>query len=122
MPSTVQLDTGTRTAATFSGQYANSIWLAAVSGAGFVYDAGIDRFVIFIDDGFLYTISYVSDSNWQVDRMTLSGTAPTAGHSNATAGGGGQVGVWGRMQYVPNLHGICIIQAYDKPAYFVRTT
>jgi hypothetical protein len=35
--------------------------------------------------------------------------------------GGGQEGIWPRMQYVPNLHGICILQAYDKPAYFVRT-
>ncbi len=84
-----------------------------------VYDPGIDKFLLFQDDGFIYTITYVSASEWSVDRLPLTGVAPAVGASGIHSGG--SCAVWGRMQYVPNLRGVCIIQAYNKPAYFVRT-
>jgi hypothetical protein len=59
----------------------------------------------------------VSAADWSVDRMALKGTAPDAMHS----AGPGLPAIWGRMQYVPTLDGVCIIQAYDRPAYFVKT-
>ena len=84
-----------------------------------VYDPGIDKFLLFQDDGFIYALGYVSRSEWSVDRLTLSGTPPVVRASGIHSGG--PCAVWGRMQYIPNLGGVCIIQAYNKPAYFVRT-
>jgi len=77
----------------------------------------LNKFLLFQDDVFLYTITQLSLSNWVVDRLPLSGTPPIAGHSAAL----GYPAIWGRMQYVPNLKGVCIIQAADRPAYFVKT-
>ncbi len=87
--------------------------------AGFVYDSGLDKFLLFQDDGFIYTITYVSKSEWSVDRLALAGTSPVVGASSIHSGG--PCAIWGRMQYVPKLRGVCIIQAYNKPAYFVKT-
>jgi hypothetical protein len=77
----------------------------------------LNKFLLFQDDGFLYTITKVSIANWAVNRLALTGVPPTVGHSARV----GYPAIWGRMQYVPNLKGVCIIQAPDKPAYFVKT-
>jgi hypothetical protein len=82
-----------------------------------VFDSVLNKFLLFQDDGFLYTITKVSIANWAVDRLALSGLPPAVMHS----AGPGRPAIWGRMQYVPNLKGVCIIQAPDRPAYFVKT-
>jgi hypothetical protein len=116
-PTTINLGTGVWTDAVFSGPFAS--WIMGYYGAGFVYDSRLGKFLLFQDDGFIYTITYVSDSEWSVDRLALSGTPPIVRASGIHSGG--PCAVWGRMQYVSNLGGVCIIQAYDQPAYFVRT-
>ncbi len=115
------LTTRTRLAnAKLTGPFASSVAAKALDGMGLVYDPGLDKFVYFQDDGFLYTITRVSPTAYSVDRMTLAGTPPAV-LGSGVHNGGGYVGVWSRMQYIPRLRGVCIIQAYDRPAYFVRT-
>jgi hypothetical protein len=99
------------------GTLAASIRIGAYYAAGIVFDPVLNKFVLFQDDGHLYTISKATASTWNVERMALSGVAPQTLHSSF----GYMPAIWGRMQYVPNLKGICIVQAYDRPAYFVRT-
>ena len=117
VPVAINLATGTATVATFSGPYAAAVSVGGYYAAGLVFDSVLNKFLLFQDDGFLYTITQLSLSNWSVDRLPLSGTPPAAGHSAAV----GYPAIWGRMQYVPNLKGVCIVQAADKPAYFVKT-
>ena len=50
---------------------------------------------------------------------TTTGTPPPAYKSHVS--GYPYIFIWGRMQYVPNLKGVCIIQAGNQPAYFVKT-
>jgi hypothetical protein len=118
-PGTVDLATGRWTDAVFSGPFASGISVKQYDGPGLVYDPGLGRFLWFQDDGFLYAITYVSAGEYSVERMTLAGTPPTVLASGVHNGG---VGIWSRMQYVPRLRGVCIIQAYNRPAYFVRTS
>ena len=82
-----------------------------------MFDSVLNKFLLFQDDGFLYTITKVSLGSWAADRLALTGSPPAAMHSASV----GYPAIWGRMQYVPNLKGVCIIQAYDRPAYFVKT-
>jgi hypothetical protein len=99
------------------GRYADAINIGGYFAAGLVFDRGLGKFLLYQDDGYLYAISRASDRTWLVDRLSLTGTPPQSGHS----AGPGLVAIWGRMQYVPNLKGVCIIQGYDRPAYFVKT-
>lgn len=117
-PVTIDLATGAWTDAAFSGPFASAIATYTYS-VGLVYDIVLKKFLLFQDDGFIYTITFVSKSEWSVDCLALTGISPVAGASGVHSGG--PCAVWGRMQYVPNLRGVCIIQAYNKPAYFVRT-
>jgi len=116
-PATIDLGSGAWTDAVFSGPFASVIM--GYYAAGFVYDFGLGKFLLFQDDGFIYTVTYVSKMEWSVDRLTLAGAAPVVGASSIHSGA--PCAVWGRMQYVPNLRGVCIVQAYNKPAYFVKT-
>jgi hypothetical protein len=113
----IDLGSGSATEGKLVGPLAGSIRIGAYYAAGIVYDPNLKKFVLFQDDGHLYTIDRATTSTWQVERMALSGAAPQTLHSS----GGYMPAIWGRMQYVPNLKGICILQAYDRPAYFVRT-
>jgi hypothetical protein len=113
----INLANGAATTGTLVGALASSIRVGAYYAAGLVFDQGLKKFVLFQDDGHLYTIAKASATTWNVERLALSGVAPQTLHSSA----GYMPAIWGRMQYVPNLKGICIIQAYDRPAYFVRT-
>jgi len=117
VPVAINLATGAAAVGSFTGPYAGAISIGGYYAAGLVYDKGLGKFLLFQDDGHLYAITRVSVATWSVDRMVLSGTAPDALHS----AGAGLPAIWGRMQYVPNLDGVCIIQAYDRPAYFVKT-
>jgi hypothetical protein len=117
IPLAINLATGAATVGSFSGPHAGSVSIGGYYAAGLVFDKGLGKFLLFQDDGHLYAITRVSAANWSVDRMVLSGKAPDAMHS----AGPGLAAIWGRMQYVPNLDGVCIIQAYDRPAYFVKT-
>lgn len=92
---------------------------ASMGRFGICYDPGLDKPVLFMDDGKLYAFSYVSNTSWTLDALTVSGTPPTAGASMAH---GSTPAIWSRMQYVPNLRGICIVQAAAEPVYFVRTS
>jgi len=118
IPLAIDLTTGIATVASFSGPYAAAINIGGYYASGLVFDRGLGKFLLFQDDGRLYTITKITMANWNVDRLPLSGVAPDVMHS----GGTGLPAIWGRMQYVPNLKGVCIVQAYDRPAYFVRTT
>jgi hypothetical protein len=105
------------TVATFSGPYAAAVNVGGYFAAGLVFDPVLNKFLLFQDDGFIYTVTKVTTGNWAVDRLALTGVPPAVGHSARV----GYPAIWGRMQYVPNLKGVCIIQASDRPAYFVKT-
>jgi hypothetical protein len=117
-PVAIDLATGSATVGSFSGPYADAINIGGYFAAGLVFDRGLGKFVLYQDDGYLYAISRVSSRIWRVDRLPLTGRPPDSAHSAEP----GLVAIWGRMQYVPNLRGVCIIQAYDRPAYFIRTS
>lgn len=117
IPVAIDLATGAATVGSFTGPYAGAVSIGGYYASGLVFDRGLGKFLLFQDDGHLYAITRVSAASWSVDRMSLSGAAPEALHSASP----GLVAIWGRMQYVPNLDGVCIIQAYDRPAYFVKT-
>lgn len=89
-----------------------------------VYDPNLDKFLIFLDDGYLYTITYVSDAEWSVDRLAITnggvvGQSPVVGGSEQHTSA--YIGIWSRFQYVPNLKGVVVCQAYDQNLWFVRT-
>ena len=117
IPVAIDLATGSATVGSLTGRHADAINLGGYFAAGLVFDRGLGKFLLYQDDGYLYTVSRASAANWQVDRLPLAGPAPEPRHSAAP----GLIAIWGRMQYVPNLNGVCIIQAHDRPAYFVRT-
>jgi hypothetical protein len=117
VPVAIDLATGVATVGVFSGTYASAVNVGGYYAAGLVFDPVLNKFLLFQDDGFLYTITKVSIGNWAVNRLALTGSAPAAMHSASV----GHPAIWGRMQYVPNLKGVCIIQAADRPAYFVKT-
>jgi hypothetical protein len=118
VPIAIDLATGAATIGTLSGPYASSVDVGAYFAPGLVYDAGLGKFVLFQDDGYLYTITRVSAADWRVDRLAVSGKAPESMRSS----GPGRPAIWGRMQYVPKLKGVVIVQSYDRPAYFVKTS
>jgi hypothetical protein len=107
----------TKTACTMSGPYAGT--LAQYHGYwanGFVYDEGLGCFLMYQDDGFLYTITRTGTAAYTVDRLTMTGTPPTANQY------GGLTGIWSRMQYVPNLKGVAIYLLGSNPIYFAKTS
>lgn len=105
--------------ATFTGPYAASISETNMYWAGGrVYDPVLDLFLYYRDDGFLYTIKWLSDASYFVDRLPMTGTAPPAGSMSYS----GNYGGWNKVQYVPNLKGVVIIAGGDSiPTYFVKT-
>jgi hypothetical protein len=117
IPVAIHLASGEASVGSFSGPHAAAVSVGGYYAAGLAFDQGLGRFLLFQDDGYLYTITRVSVTGWSVDRLPLSGTPPDAMHS----AGPGLAAIWGRMQYLPNLDGVCIIQAHDRPAYFVKT-
>lgn len=105
--------------ATFSGPYASSInetvyyW-----AAGRCYDPVLDLFLWYRDDGFLYTIKWLSDTSYFVDRLPMTGVAPAAGSMSYS----GNYGGWNKVQYVPNLKGVVILAGGDSiQTFFVKT-
>jgi hypothetical protein len=116
-PIMLDLASGKLTAGTLSGfdvSLADGRW-----ATGLVFDPVLGKFLLFKDDGFLYSISYVSDAEWLLARMEITGVSPPVGASSGYSAG---AAIWGRMQYVPELAGVVIAQAYDQPVYFVRTS
>lgn len=119
IPLTQNLTTFAVTQATFSGPYAASInetvfyW-----AAGRCYDPNLDLFLWYQDDGFLYTIKWLSNSSYYVDRLPMTGTAPPAGSMTYS----GNHGIWNKVQYVPALKGVVILAGGNTiPTYFVKT-
>lgn len=111
----------TYTAATFTGPYAANLHQAQYYwGAGMVWDEGLGKIVYYQDDGWLYTITYVSNSEWAVDRLTMTGTPPAPGISSYP--NSSLVAIWNRMQYCRSLKGIVFALNGFYPVYFVKTT
>ena len=67
-----------RSVAAFSGPYAAAVNVGGYFAAGLVFDPVLNKFLLFQDDGFLYTITKVSMANWAVDRLAVTGVPPTA--------------------------------------------
>lgn len=105
--------------ATLTGPFAASLnqpnlyW-----AAGMVYDPALDLFLYYQDDGFIYTIKWLSDDSYFVDRLALTGASPPAASMTYS----GNPGIWNKMQYVPNLKGVVIVAGGDAvPTKFVKT-
>jgi hypothetical protein len=118
VPVALDLKTGEASVGELTGPHAKSINVGGYYAAGLVFDAGLGTFVLFQDDGHLYTIARASTADWNVDRLPMTGTAPPPTPSARE----GRPALWGRFQYVPNLKGVCIVQSHDRPVYFVRTS
>jgi hypothetical protein len=88
------------------------------ASAGMTWDDGLHAFVYFQDDERLYAMRPEGDS-LVVERLPVEGAPPK--RAGSTVHSGGSCAIWGRMQYVPALSGVCILQRYDTPAWFVRT-
>jgi hypothetical protein len=88
------------------------------NGCGLIFDPGIGKHLYFKDDGFVYALDWAGTA-WNVAHLPLIGSGPLANVSQIA--GSTPAAVWTRFQYVPNLRGFCLLQAYNKPAYFVRT-
>ncbi len=128
-PATFDLAARTSRIGALIGPYAAALGAAPlvpgnVGKAGFVYDRGLRTFLLYQDDGFVYSISRVPNSDdYQVNRLTLTGTPPPAYLVSGVRGGPYDVaGIYGRMQYVPRLGGVVLKISPDQPAYFIRTT
>src|SRR4030095_200382 len=76
IPVTVDLTTVLYTEAEFSGPHASAITLARYDAPGLVYDSGLDAFLYFKDDGYLYKMTYLTAASYSVERLTLTGTPP----------------------------------------------
>lgn len=92
-----------------------SMPLDRASGAGFVHDTVLDKYLYFPDQGVIYAIDPVS---FAVSPLATTGTAPVPSGAGVN---GGETAIMTRMQHVPNLRGVVIAQAWDKPVYFLRT-
>lgn len=115
--------------ASFSGPFASSIHQQTLYWAGgFVYDAQLGCFLFYQDDGFMYTITRVSNTDWYVDRLPMTGAAPDANMVSYA----GNVAIWSKMQYVPNLKGVVLLLPGQNetfngaivsrvPTYFIKT-
>ena len=90
--------------------------LERASGAGFVHDTVLDKFLYFPDLGVVYVIDPVT---FDVAPLPTTGKPPVPYGAGVN---GGDAAIFTRMQYVPNLRGVVIAQAFDKPVYFLRTS
>jgi hypothetical protein len=115
----VDLATKRLTVCTLSGPGVASIQTVGFPSiaSGFVYDPGLRCFLLFQGNGALLKITANGPTDWYVDYLVTTGTAPPVDISL-----GGHQALCGRMEYVPALKGICIIFAYNQDAYFLRTT
>jgi hypothetical protein len=86
------------------------------SGCGLVWDEGLKQFAFYAGGDTIYLIN---PRDWRVTKLATTGTPPTPGLARKNGGG---CGIFGRMQYMPELNGIAIAQTWDKPVYFVRTS
>ncbi len=89
--------------------------LKRASGAGFLHDPILDKYLYFTDEGVIHAIDPVT---FDVALLPVTGTPPV---THGAGVNGGDTAIYTRMQYVPALKGIVIAQAFDKPVYFVRT-
>ena len=113
IPLAIDLNTGTVTVGVLSGRYASAVnvTVGISYAAGMVFDSTLGKFLLFQDDGYLYTIGSAGAGAWTVDRLATTGAAPAAGKGQP----------YSRMQYVPNLKGVVLMQQSGQPVYFVRT-
>jgi hypothetical protein len=86
------------------------------SGCGLVWDDGLKHFAFYAGGEAMYQIN---PKDWRVTKLATTGAPPTPGLARRNGGG---CGIFGRMQYMPELNGIVIAQTWDKPVYFVRTS
>jgi hypothetical protein len=116
MPRTVPLTPGDKEFVALTGPYAEafSSW-DAVRFAGFVFDPDLDRYVLFPDDGYTYTIH---PQTWRVERLAVRGDVPPPHSREGVANG---IGIYGRFQYVPELKGIVYMPAWKRNLYFLKT-
>ena len=75
----------------------------------------LDRFLYFTDLAEIYVID---PTTFAVSKLPTTGAPPVAYGAGVN---GGDTAIMSRMQYVPNLKGVVIAQAFDKPVYFLRT-
>lgn len=131
------------TSAVFTGTYGGDgttnpgIFAQRTDCCGIVWCPDLDCFVFCMNDNWVgggqsfeggtssdptgfYTIRYVNDGEWEVERLAIAGNGP---RFRPSPGGGlrWSVMIGGRMQYVPALRGIAIVPDQFQPLYFVRT-
>jgi len=85
-------------------------------GGGFIYDPGLSAFLLFQGNGSVLKITPSGATDWIVDSLAITGTAPPVDTSL------GSEQLAGRMQYVAALRGICIVFQASQNAYFIRTS
>jgi hypothetical protein len=112
--------TATLSDVTSGSGYAAAITNNNSNGCGLVYDPVLNKYLYFMDDQLIYTITYVSGSSYVVD-LLFSTPAPFPAGCSVLDGGTVPAAIWSRMQYIPNLKGVAFVLASNQPVYFVRT-
>ena len=118
-PVAINIDTGVVTRGTLTGTYASAIKTGILYNFGMCFCRDLDCFLVFPDDGFIYTIRYTDTSHWAVDRLPTTGVGP-APHASS-AGDANLVQMWSRFQYVPGLNGVVVLTDAAHPPLFLRT-
>jgi len=107
-PEVRQLD-GTSIPVTFTGLGASA--LTVLGYPGVIYDEALDRFVVMFNSNNVLNVLTVHPETWEVSAPAIGGSTPAA-RTN---------GIQNSVQYVPELRGFVIANAYRSNVLFVRT-
>jgi hypothetical protein len=99
----------TSVSASFGGLGASALAVQGYPGA--VYDEINDSFMLFYNGGATIAVRRINAATWNVDAPVITGTAPAARVN----------GIHNSVQFVPELGGIVIANAYDGNVNFLRT-
>jgi hypothetical protein len=120
----IDYTTGAVVPGTLVGPYASAVNLADYAhfnGSGFVYDLGLQAYLLFQNAGQIFKIT-PSGNDWNVDLFVTTGVAPPTRTDMAPGSG-----LWGRFAYLPALRGVCLVtpgadSPWSQNAFFLQTS
>lgn len=103
-----------------AGGQVNLSDFAHYNGSGFVYDLGLQAYLLFQNAATIFKIT-PSGSDWNVDVFPTTGTPPETRTDMAPGSG-----IWGRFAYMPTLKGVAFMSPganspWTQNVFFVRT-
>ncbi len=109
----LDLDDNIRVPVTLTGPYAG---INPHRRGGVWWNPDLGKHLYFPDDGNVYTIEKTGPTEFYVDLLAMTGTAPAAGSMNQRSGG-----PLSNFQFDSTLHGMFLRIADYAPSYFFRT-